>query len=140
MYKGIGKEESRDEQVCSQSTLPLHSIKFDEEAPEIMLEAHDEGQVDQTLREQNGRAPLLLQAQQNIKQMDEELTTTAYPNVQENLKLPTECQVIIEEPASSTRTLSSLQNLDKELNFTNQLFIEKPQEEEYEKTNTESEV
>ncbi|GJZ64728.1 hypothetical protein Tco_0621149 [Tanacetum coccineum] len=30
--------------------------------------------------------------------MDEEFTTTAYPNVQENLKLPTEDQVIIEEP------------------------------------------
>ncbi|GJR26197.1 copia protein [Tanacetum coccineum] len=28
--------------------------------------------------------------QQNPKQMDEEFTTTAYPNVQENLKLPTE--------------------------------------------------
>ncbi|GKD07114.1 hypothetical protein Tco_1186799 [Tanacetum coccineum] len=40
----------------------------------------------------------------------------------------------------STRTLSSRQNLDKELSFTNQFFIEKPQEEELEKTNTESEV
>ncbi|GJR78107.1 hypothetical protein Tco_0148892 [Tanacetum coccineum] len=78
--------------------------------------------------------------QQNLEQMDEELTTTAYPNVQENLKLLTEYQVIIEEPVSSIGTLSSLQNLDRELNFTNQLFIEKPQEEEHEKTNTESEV
>ncbi|GJS72666.1 hypothetical protein Tco_0705507 [Tanacetum coccineum] len=77
---------------------------------------------------------------QNPEQMDEEFTITAYPNVQENLKLPTEDQVIIEEPASSTGTLSSLQNLDKELSFTNQFFIEKPQEEEPEKTNTESEV
>ncbi|GJY31454.1 reverse transcriptase domain-containing protein [Tanacetum coccineum] len=78
--------------------------------------------------------------QQNPEQMDEEFTTTAYPNVQENLKLPTEDQVIIEEPASSTGTLSSLQNLDKELSFTNHFFVEKPQEEEPEKTNTESEV
>ncbi|GJQ99057.1 hypothetical protein Tco_0522042 [Tanacetum coccineum] len=46
--------------------------------------------------------------QQNPEQMDEEFTTTAYPNVQENLKLPTEDQVILEEPASSTGTLSSL--------------------------------
>ncbi|GKC21506.1 hypothetical protein Tco_1023656 [Tanacetum coccineum] len=51
-------------------------------------------------------------------QIDEEFTTTAYPNVQENLKLPTEDQVILEEPASSTGTLSSLQNLDKDLSFT----------------------
>ncbi|GJW60075.1 hypothetical protein Tco_0109410 [Tanacetum coccineum] len=28
--------------------------------------------------------------QQNTEQMDEEFTTTSYPNVQENLKLPTE--------------------------------------------------
>ncbi|GJX16109.1 hypothetical protein Tco_0216941 [Tanacetum coccineum] len=78
--------------------------------------------------------------QQNHEQIDEEFTTTAYPNVQENLKIPTEDQVIIEEPAISTGTLSSLQNLDKELSFTNQFFVEKPQEEEPKKTNTKSEV
>ncbi|GJR82017.1 hypothetical protein Tco_0152802 [Tanacetum coccineum] len=44
--------------------------------------------------------------------MDEEFTTTAYPNVQEKLKLLTE----------------------------DQFFVEKPQEEEPKKTNTESEV
>ncbi|GJX62141.1 hypothetical protein Tco_0295041, partial [Tanacetum coccineum] len=43
-------------------------------------------------------------------------------------------------PTSSTGTLSSLQNLDKELSFTNQFLEEKPQEEEPEKTNTVSEV
>ncbi|GKE55664.1 retrovirus-related pol polyprotein from transposon TNT 1-94 [Tanacetum coccineum] len=77
---------------------------------------------------------------QNPKQIDEEFTITAYPNVQENLKLPIKDQVILKEPASSTGTLSSLQNLDKELSFTNQFFIEKPQEEEPKKTNTELEV
>ncbi|GJS10975.1 retrovirus-related pol polyprotein from transposon TNT 1-94 [Tanacetum coccineum] len=78
--------------------------------------------------------------QQNPEQMDKEFTITAYPNIQENLKLPTEDQVILEEPASSTRTLSSIHNIDKELSFTNQFFVEKPQEDEPEKTNTESEV
>ncbi|GKE49867.1 hypothetical protein Tco_1481125 [Tanacetum coccineum] len=58
----------------------------------------------------------------------------------ENLKLPTEDQVILEEPASSTGTLSSLQNLEKELSFTDQFFMEKPQKEEPEKSNDESEV
>ncbi|GJT09329.1 hypothetical protein Tco_0856371 [Tanacetum coccineum] len=78
--------------------------------------------------------------QQNPEQMDEEFTTTAYPNVQENLKLPTEDQVVLEEPASSTGTLSSLQNINKELSFTNLFLVEKSQEDEPEKTNTESEV
>ncbi|GKE94019.1 hypothetical protein Tco_1578874, partial [Tanacetum coccineum] len=57
-----------------------------------------------------------------------------------NLKLPTEDQVILEEPASSTRTLSFLQNLEKDLSFTNQFFVEKPQEEEPGKINAEAEV
>ncbi|GJV91544.1 hypothetical protein Tco_1539357 [Tanacetum coccineum] len=48
--------------------------------------------------------------------------------------------VILEEPASSTGTLSSLQNLDKDLRFTDQFFIEKPHEENSRKTNAETEV
>nr|GEY94437.1 hypothetical protein [Tanacetum cinerariifolium] len=72
---------------------------------------------------------------QNPKQTDEEFTTTAYPNVQENLKLPSEDQVILKEPASSTVTMSSLQKLEKEFSFTDQFFMEKQQEEEPWKTN-----
>ncbi|GKE13194.1 hypothetical protein Tco_1416745 [Tanacetum coccineum] len=63
--------------------------------------------------------------QQNPEQIDEEFTTTAYLNVQVNLKLPTEDQVRLEEPASSARTLSSLQHLDKELSFADQFLVEK---------------
>ncbi|GJZ69091.1 hypothetical protein Tco_0632641 [Tanacetum coccineum] len=40
--------------------------------------------------------------------MDEEFTTTAYPNVQENLKLPTEGEVRLKEPANSASPISSL--------------------------------
>ncbi|GKD42877.1 hypothetical protein Tco_1267522 [Tanacetum coccineum] len=58
----------------------------------------------------------------------------------ENLKLPTEDQVRLEEPASSAGTLSSLQNLDKELSFADLFLMEKSQEDEPEKTNTELEV
>nr|GEU74191.1 hypothetical protein [Tanacetum cinerariifolium] len=72
---------------------------------------------------------------QNPEQMDEEFTTTAYPNVHENLKLTSKDFVIHEEPASSTETLSSLQNLKKELSFTDQFFVKKQQEEEPGKTN-----
>ncbi|GJY67888.1 hypothetical protein Tco_0470870, partial [Tanacetum coccineum] len=77
--------------------------------------------------------------QQKPEQMDEEFTITAYPNVLENLKLLTEDQVILKEPASSSGTLSSLQNLDKDLSFTDQFFVEKPHEEEPGKTNAEAE-
>ncbi|GKC17023.1 hypothetical protein Tco_1013805, partial [Tanacetum coccineum] len=78
--------------------------------------------------------------QQNPEQMDEEFTIMAYPSVQENLKLPTEDQVRLEEPASSAGTLSSLQNLNKELSFTNKFLVEKYQEDEHDKSNTEAEV
>ncbi|GJT98662.1 hypothetical protein Tco_1094180 [Tanacetum coccineum] len=78
--------------------------------------------------------------QQHPEQMDEEFTTMAYPSVQETLKLPTKDQVRLEEPASFAETLSSLQNLDKELSFTNQFLVEKSQEDEPDKSNTEAEV
>ncbi|GJZ21373.1 hypothetical protein Tco_0558412 [Tanacetum coccineum] len=78
--------------------------------------------------------------QQNPKQMDEEFTTTAYPSVQENLKLPTEDQLILKELASSVGTMSSLQNLDKELSLTNQFLMEKSHDDEPDKSNTKAEV
>ncbi|GKC86094.1 hypothetical protein Tco_1141811 [Tanacetum coccineum] len=59
---------------------------------------------------------------------------------EENLKFPTEVQVILEEPASSAGTLSSLQNLDKELSFTNQFLVEKSQKDEPDKSNTKAKV
>ncbi|GJY40411.1 hypothetical protein Tco_0427681 [Tanacetum coccineum] len=40
-------------------------------------------------------------SQPNTEQIDEEFTATAYPKVQENLKLPTEGDVRLEDPASS---------------------------------------
>nr|GEU33776.1 hypothetical protein [Tanacetum cinerariifolium] len=85
--------------------------------------------------EATGASPL-----QKPKQLDEEFATTAYPDVQENLKLPFKDPVIPKEPASFTRTLSSLQNLKKDLSFTDQYFMEKQQEEDLGKTNAEAEV
>ncbi|GJS17270.1 hypothetical protein Tco_0411742 [Tanacetum coccineum] len=66
--------------------------------------------------------------------MDEGFTATAYPNIQENLKLTTNKQVILEEPASSTGTLSSLQQLSKDFSFGDQFFNDKPSDAENEKT------
>ncbi|GJX31470.1 hypothetical protein Tco_0241325 [Tanacetum coccineum] len=79
-------------------------------------------------------------SQPNTEQMDDEFTTTAYPKVQENFKLPTESGVRLEEPASSAGTLSSMNNLDKDLSFTDQFLVEKSQKDKPEKTNTEAEV
>ncbi|GKF06104.1 hypothetical protein Tco_0036772, partial [Tanacetum coccineum] len=113
----------------------------DKEVPGIDAEVQDEGQAgpNPDLEHMNLEASDT-SIQPNPEQMDDEFTTTAYPNVQENLKLPTEGEVRLEDPASSPGTLSSLQNLDKELSFTNQFLAEKSLEDEPEKTNIEAEV
>nr|GEW10566.1 integrase, catalytic region, zinc finger, CCHC-type, peptidase aspartic, catalytic [Tanacetum cinerariifolium] len=72
------------------------------------------------------------------EQMDKGFTVTAYPNVQENLKLTVEEQVILEEPTSSIGTLSSLQHLAKDFSFGDLFFNDKPSEAENEKTTAET--
>nr|GEU48396.1 hypothetical protein [Tanacetum cinerariifolium] len=78
--------------------------------------------------------------QQHFEQMDEGFTATAYPNVQENLKLTVEEHVILEEPVSFTGTLSSLQHLAKDLSFGDLFFNDKPSEADNEKKTAETEA
>ncbi|GJS17398.1 integrase, catalytic region, zinc finger, CCHC-type containing protein, partial [Tanacetum coccineum] len=73
-------------------------------------------------------------------QIDEEFTATAYPNVQENLKLTVDESVIPEEPASSTRTFSSLQHLAKDFSFGDQFFNDKPSKADNGKTTVDTEA
>ncbi|GKE66909.1 hypothetical protein Tco_1521070 [Tanacetum coccineum] len=73
-------------------------------------------------------------------QMGEEFTATAYPNIQENLKLTVDDPVIHEEPVSSTGTLSSLQHLAKDFSFGDQFFNDKPPEANNEKATTDTEA
>nr|GEX80480.1 reverse transcriptase domain-containing protein [Tanacetum cinerariifolium] len=63
--------------------------------------------------------------QPSIEQLDEGSTVTVYPNVQENLKLAIEEPVLLEEPASSSGTLSSLQHLSRDFSFGDQFFSDK---------------
>ncbi|GKA01595.1 hypothetical protein Tco_0674260 [Tanacetum coccineum] len=73
-------------------------------------------------------------SQPQPEQMDEGFTTTIYPNVLESLKLTVDEPVILEEPVSSTGTLSSLQYLAKDFSFGDQFFNDKPSEADNEKT------
>nr|GEZ37782.1 hypothetical protein [Tanacetum cinerariifolium] len=57
---------------------------------------------------------------------DEGFLSTAYPKIQESLKLAVEEQVLLEEPASSSGTLSSLHHLSKDISFGDQFFSDKP--------------
>nr|GEX35171.1 histone deacetylase 14 [Tanacetum cinerariifolium] len=78
--------------------------------------------------------------QPSTKKMDEGFTATAYPKVQENLKLTVEEHVLLEEPASSSGTLSSLQHLSKDISFEDLFFSDKPSEANNDKANVETEV
>nr|GFA91954.1 hypothetical protein [Tanacetum cinerariifolium] len=58
----------------------------------------------------------------------------------ENLKLTVKEHVILEEPASSTRTLSSLQHIANDFSFGDLFFNDKPSEVENEKITAKTEV
>nr|GEY55297.1 hypothetical protein [Tanacetum cinerariifolium] len=74
------------------------------------------------------------------EQLDEGFTATAYLKVQENLKLAVEEHVLLEDPASSSGTLSSLQHLSKDINFGDLFFSDKPSKADNDKTTVEIEV
>ncbi|GJU03148.1 hypothetical protein Tco_1113486 [Tanacetum coccineum] len=108
-------------------------IESDEELlPVIQSRAQDEGQA--------GPNPGIQDEGQVGSNLGDAAVSQHQSSHAENLKLPTEDQVRVEELVSSAGTLSSLQNLDKELSFADQFLVEKSQEDEPEKTNTESEV
>ncbi|GKF30203.1 hypothetical protein Tco_0096545, partial [Tanacetum coccineum] len=72
--------------------------------------------------------------------MDEGFIATAYPEVQENLKLTVNEQMIPEEPVSSTGTLSYLQHLTKDFNYGDQFIDDKSSEANNEKTTADTEA
>nr|GEU37352.1 retrovirus-related Pol polyprotein from transposon TNT 1-94 [Tanacetum cinerariifolium] len=78
--------------------------------------------------------------QPSTKKMDERFTATAYLKVQENLKLTVEEHVLLEEHASSSETLSSLQHMSKYISFRDLFFNDKPLEAENDKATAETEV
>nr|GEX04221.1 retrovirus-related Pol polyprotein from transposon TNT 1-94 [Tanacetum cinerariifolium] len=75
--------------------------------------------------------------QPSMEQMDEGFTATVYPKVQENLKLTVEEHVLLEEPASSSGTISSLQHLSKDISFGDLFFSDKPLDADNDKANAE---
>ncbi|GJX26531.1 hypothetical protein Tco_0232827 [Tanacetum coccineum] len=76
----------------------------------------------------------------NPEPMHDDFMATVYPNVHESLKLPAEEHVILEDPLSSSRTLSSMRNLEDIYTFGDQFLNEKSTEDEPGKLNVETEV
>nr|GEV86142.1 hypothetical protein [Tanacetum cinerariifolium] len=103
--------------------LALADSEIDSDVPDISMAKDTEMEVTYT-----------------VTPIHEEFTSLMYPNVQDNRKLPVEEQVILEEPTSSTGTLSSLHHLDKDFNFSDQFLNDKSSDVEKEKTHAEAEV
>nr|GEY67948.1 E-beta-farnesene synthase [Tanacetum cinerariifolium] len=116
--RSFGHDESSS--LYAELGLTDSEVESDEDVPGMDAGVQDEGQA--------------------IPNPDEGFTATAYPKVEENLKLMVEEQVILEEPASYTGTLSSLQHLAKDLSFGNLFFNDKPSKADNEKTTVETEA
>ncbi|GJQ94034.1 hypothetical protein Tco_0005173 [Tanacetum coccineum] len=70
----------------------------------------------------------------------DEFMANLYPKVQESLKFPADEHVILEDPLSSTKTLSSMKNLEDAYTIGDQFINNKSTKDEPGKLNVEAEV
>nr|GEY03942.1 hypothetical protein [Tanacetum cinerariifolium] len=118
-------------------------VEFDKDVPGMDAGVEDEGQAGPNPREKDkgqARPNPDVSTQPHPEKIDEGFTATVYPKVHENLKLMVKEHMILEEPASSTGTFSSLQHLVKDLSFGDIFFNDKPSESDNEKTTAETEA
>ncbi|GKG21829.1 hypothetical protein Tco_0384424, partial [Tanacetum coccineum] len=71
----------------------------------------------------------------DLEPMHKDFMATIYPQVHKSLKYITEEHVHMENPPSSSGTLSSMKNLDDEFTFGDQILNDKSLEEEPRKRN-----
>nr|GEW89132.1 uncharacterized mitochondrial protein AtMg00810-like [Tanacetum cinerariifolium] len=76
----------------------------------------------------------------NPKHMHEDFTSVIYPKVHESMKFPADKEIILEDPHSSSRTLSSIKNLDDAFNFGDQFVNDKSTKDEQGKSNAKAKV
>nr|GEZ74785.1 hypothetical protein [Tanacetum cinerariifolium] len=76
----------------------------------------------------------------NPKPMHDDFVATVYPKVHESLKFPADEHIILEDPLSSSRTLSSMKIMDDTYTFGDQFFNEKSTKDELGKQNVDAEV
>nr|GEU99704.1 monodehydroascorbate reductase [Tanacetum cinerariifolium] len=142
---GKGKEKVSDEQVArdlltlqtpKKKIFADYEVKSDKEVPGIDAGAQDEGQAGPNPGEQDEDQARLNPGDAATSQPQSSHVVHAGPNL-EHMDLEA-TDVILEEPASSIRTLSSLQHLAKDLSFGDLFFNDKPCELNNEKTTTET--
>ena len=78
----------------------------------------------------------VVESETPLDPLHDEFVSTAYPNLQGNLKLKTDDPKLAVEPDSSTGTLASFKNLDT---FGDQFLVDKPDDAEGDKSGDEQE-
>nr|GEU53363.1 hypothetical protein [Tanacetum cinerariifolium] len=76
----------------------------------------------------------------NPEPMHEDFIATIYPKFHESMKHTSEEQVFLENPPSSSGTLSSMKNLDDDFTFGDHFIVDKPTKEEPGEANVEFKV
>nr|GFA32259.1 hypothetical protein [Tanacetum cinerariifolium] len=107
---------------------PTGSFEHDESPYALLGQSDNEEEsekAEEGVREYMNLDVADVSPQPSTEQLDEGFTATVYPNVQENLKLAVEEPVLLDEPASSSGTLSSLQHLSRDFSFGDQFFRDK---------------
>ncbi|GJZ15090.1 hypothetical protein Tco_0550767, partial [Tanacetum coccineum] len=129
----VALEETTIELDEGQARSDLGKTSESQAPPEIELMKED-------LAGSNPKQRHMAQAGQNPEPMHEDFNATVYHVVHENLKLTTEEHVYIENPPSSSGTLSLMKNLEDPFTFGDQFLNDKSTEEEPGKANVENEV
>ncbi|GJX39835.1 hypothetical protein Tco_0253138 [Tanacetum coccineum] len=88
----------------------------------------------------NPRQSHVVQAGPNVEPIHKDFIAIVYPQVHESVKHTTKEHIHIENPPSSSGTLSSMKNLDDAFTFGDQFLNDKRSEEEPGKANMETEV
>nr|GEU85436.1 integrase, catalytic region, zinc finger, CCHC-type, peptidase aspartic, catalytic [Tanacetum cinerariifolium] len=132
---GKGKEKVSDEQVAC-DLLTLQTPKKVSHAEQYIFHRCTPASTESSGHAESPSVYAELCLTDSDSKSDEDVP----PMVKENLKQTVEEQVILEEPASSIGTLSSLQYLAKDFSFSDIFFNDKPYEVENEKTTAETEA
>ncbi|GKD69341.1 hypothetical protein Tco_1323431 [Tanacetum coccineum] len=140
-------KEEQGEEVSNMVALEERTVEVDEgqagSNPSKTPESQPPPESKLMEEDQDGPNPRqshLAQAGPNPEPMHEDFIATIYPKVHENLKLPTKEKTHIENPPSSSGTLSSMNNHDDAFTFGDQFLNDKSLEEELRKANVETKV
>ncbi|GJU89534.1 retrovirus-related pol polyprotein from transposon TNT 1-94 [Tanacetum coccineum] len=137
----FGDEEADMQKVVEESLKDVHSAHHGPLPPVVIKEP--ESRKFQLLLERRTPTPTEPSGHKESSSLYAELGLTDSETESDDdvsTEINPEAQVVLEEPASSTWTLSSLQHLAKDFSFGDQFFNDKPSDVENEKTTAETEA